>query len=105
MKAKVNNELLYFDVLKRITRYQTVERMRRKSESDWGLPFEETLEMAYENVITEAKNAIHGKRRPKTKCKFAIDTCDGPDGKSGFICNGCAEMRDERGSQGGSHTK
>lgn len=61
----VTNEQIYFDALKRITRYQTVEQLRRKSQSDWGLPFEEALEYAYENVVQEARNAVKGKRRPK----------------------------------------
>lgn len=61
------NELRYYEALKRITKYQAVERLREHSERDWGLPFEEALEMAYENVITEARNAIHGRRRPKEK--------------------------------------
>ena len=87
----MQNELRYFDTLKKITKYQSVEHLRKHSERDWGLSFEEALEMAYENVVTDAKNAIHGKRRPKTRCNFGIDTCDGPDGKSGFICNECAE--------------
>jgi hypothetical protein len=57
-------EIRYFDALKRITRYQSVERLRKKSEQDWGLLFEEALEMAYENVLDDAKRAIKGKRRP-----------------------------------------
>jgi hypothetical protein len=61
----VSNELRYFEALKRITQYQSLERMRRHAEKDWGLPFDEVLEMAYDNIQTEARNAIRGKRRPK----------------------------------------
>jgi hypothetical protein len=61
----MNNEQHYFDVLKQITQYQSVEHLRKHSERDWGLPFVEALEMAYENAIQDAKNAIRGKRRPK----------------------------------------
>lgn len=61
------NELRYFDALKRITLYQSVERLRRSSQKDWGVGFEEALEYAYENVIQEAHNALRGKRRPKIK--------------------------------------
>jgi hypothetical protein len=85
------NELQYFDALKRITKYQSVEKLRRDSEKDWGLSFEEALEYAYENVIAEAHREVKGKRRPKTKCKFGHDTCDGIDGTSGFICRDCIE--------------
>lgn len=59
------NEQRYFDALKRITLYQSVERLRRHSERDWGVEYPESLEMAYENVISDAERAIRGKRRPK----------------------------------------
>jgi hypothetical protein len=55
----------YFDALKRITCYQSVAHLRRSSEKEWGLPFHEALEMAYENAIDDARRAIRGKRRPK----------------------------------------
>jgi hypothetical protein len=90
----MENELRYFDALKRITKYQTPEQLRKHSMRDYALSYYEALEMAYENVIQEAKNAVLGKRRPKTRCNFGIDSCDGPHGKSGFICNGCAEPTD-----------
>ena len=61
----VSNEQLYYDALKRITLYQTPERLRRASEKDWGLGFEEAIEYSYENIKQEAKDAIKGKRRPK----------------------------------------
>jgi hypothetical protein len=62
-----SNEQRYYDALKRITEYQTPARMRRSSEKDWGLPFEEHLEYAYENIQQEAKTAILGRRRPAGK--------------------------------------
>jgi hypothetical protein len=60
-----SNEQRYFDMLKRITLYQSVEHLRKHSQRDWALPFEEALEMAYENIISDAQRAIRGKRRPK----------------------------------------
>jgi hypothetical protein len=63
--AKQNNELVYFNALKRIAGYQSPEKLRRASERDYGLPAEEAIEMAYENVLAEAKGAIKGKRAPK----------------------------------------
>lgn len=60
------NERGYFDALKRITRYQTVEQLRRSSDRQYGLEFVEALEYAYENVIQEARDATKGKRRPKS---------------------------------------
>ena len=59
------SEQRYFDALKQITKYESVERLRKHSERNWGLAYEEALEMAYENVINEARSAIRGKRRPK----------------------------------------
>jgi hypothetical protein len=61
---KAQNEQRYFDALKRITQYQSVESLRRYAERQYGLRPSEALEMAYENVIEEAKQAIKGKRRP-----------------------------------------
>ena len=60
------NELLYFDTLKRIARdFMTPAQLRRKGEQIYGLPYEEALEMAYENMQSSAAAAIHGKRAPK----------------------------------------
>jgi hypothetical protein len=61
----MSNESRYFDSLKRITKYQTVEHLRKHSLRDWALNFEEALEMAYENVIEDARRAIARRRRPK----------------------------------------
>lgn len=55
-------EIKLYDTLKRITQYQSPDRMRKSSQKDWGLDFEEALEMAYENLQIEAKRAIHGVR-------------------------------------------
>ncbi len=54
-----------YAALKRIASYSPPERLRKTSESDYGLSPEEALEYAYENVLTEAKNAIRGMRAPK----------------------------------------
>ncbi len=64
--SKTSNELAYFDALKRIASYTPPEKMRRDNErgQGYGLDAEEEIEMAYENVIQEAKNAVRGKRRP-----------------------------------------
>lgn len=60
-----NNEAQYYHTLKRIASYQSVASLRRYSERDYGINAEYAVEMAYENVISEAKLAIRGKRRPK----------------------------------------
>ena len=61
----MSNEQRYFDALKRITKYQSLESLRRHAEKDYGLEAGEAIEMAYENVIQEAKNALGTRRRPK----------------------------------------
>jgi hypothetical protein len=71
MSAKVDkrDELIarLHGALKRISAYQSVETLRRHSRRDYGLDAEEAIEMAYENVIFEAKAAIKGVRRPQQK--------------------------------------
>lgn len=46
--------------LKRIKAYQSPEKLRKDSEKDWGLSFEEAIEMAYENIQSEASLACKG---------------------------------------------
>lgn len=60
------NEQRYFDALKRIAAYTPPDRMKRDEErgNGYGLDPHEAVEMAYENVIEEAKRATRGKRRP-----------------------------------------
>lgn len=49
--------------LKRIAKaYQTPAQIIKGAEKDYGLSPEEVLEMAYENIQAEAKNAIKGVR-------------------------------------------
>lgn len=45
---------LMLNSLKKIKAYQTPDRLRKDSEKDWGLDFEEAIEMAYENIQSEA---------------------------------------------------
>lgn len=52
--------------LERIAKqYQTPAQLQRASEKKWGIEYCEALEMAYENIQTEAKAAIKGVRLPK----------------------------------------
>lgn len=66
--AKPSNEQRYFDALKRIAAYTQPERMKRDEMAGrgYGLDPDEAVEMAYENVLEEAKRAVRGKRRPKS---------------------------------------
>ncbi len=57
-------ERRYYYALKTIGwKYHSLESLRRCAEREYGLPFEEALEMTYENMREEARGAI-GKRRP-----------------------------------------
>ena len=60
-----SNEQRYFDALKRITKYQSPERLAASAERQYGLSPHEAIEMAYDNIQGEAAAAIRGKRRPK----------------------------------------
>lgn len=64
---KVNYEDRFYVALKRITSYMTPAQLRRAAERQYGLDHAEALEMAYENVIGEAKHALRGyRRKPQT---------------------------------------
>ncbi len=58
------NEQRYYDALRRITRYMLPDKLKRMAETTYGVSPEEAVEMAYENVLTEARDAIRGRRRP-----------------------------------------
>lgn len=38
--------------------YSTPTQLRKESRGEWGLDFEEAIEMAYENIQGEAKSAV-----------------------------------------------
>lgn len=54
----------FYDALYRIAQYDSPERLKKRAERDYGLDGGEAIEMAYDNVISEAKSAIKGLRRP-----------------------------------------
>lgn len=56
----------YYDVLRRIASgYSPSENVLKSAETLNGCEPIEALEMAYDNIQNEARNAIRGKRRPK----------------------------------------
>ena len=56
----------YYDALRHIAKdFMTSDQLRRSAEKLYGLPFDEALEMAYDNMQDIAKRAVAGKRRPK----------------------------------------
>lgn len=61
-----NNQKIKYNkmhsALVRIKCYQTPNQLKRDSEKDWGLDYVEALEMAYENMQIEAKQALKNVR-------------------------------------------
>lgn len=64
--CKTDLEKKLFGALKRITQYQAPQRLLKNAEKEWGLDPHEALEMAYENIQQEAKDAVKGVRLPKS---------------------------------------
>ena len=64
-EQRLAKERRLFDALKKITQYELPERLHKIAGKLYGLAGDEAIEMAYENVLTEAKNAIKGMRRPE----------------------------------------
>lgn len=63
--CKTELEQRLYDALKRITRYENPDRLRKYGEKNYGLSGDECIEMAYENVLQEAANGIRGVRARK----------------------------------------
>ena len=64
MASKLENDFHQMrEALQRIVRYQSPARLRRDSRKQWGVDFEEALEMAYENIQQEAKDGLKGVRK------------------------------------------
>lgn len=64
--AKTDLERKLLGALRRIAAYQSPEQLRRTAERDYGCDPDDAIEMAYENVIAEAKSAAKGVRLPRT---------------------------------------
>lgn len=62
-KRRIDYESVFAGALRRILAYDSPAKMRRDCGRDWGLAFDEALEMAYENIKAEAKQALSGYRR------------------------------------------
>lgn len=68
------NQMFQFNrmllALKTITQYQSPEKLKKDSEKDWGLGYEEALEGAYDNIQQQAKSAVKGIKGIKPKEEF-----------------------------------
>lgn len=67
MKPSLEREQRLYDALKRIAAYMAPEKLRNCSQKQYGLEADEAIEYAYENVLSEAKFAIKGMRRPAAR--------------------------------------
>jgi len=55
-----------YEALKAISKnYQTPDQLRKNSEKQYGLDYEEALEMSYENIQSLAGLAVRGVKIPK----------------------------------------
>lgn len=63
--AEPTAEERFHAALVRISKYMPPEKLHRQSEKLYGLEGSEAVEMAYENVIEEAKTALKGYRKPR----------------------------------------
>ena len=45
--------------------YMSSQKLRKESEGEYGLEFEESIEMAYDNIQGEAKSAVKGVKEIK----------------------------------------
>lgn len=77
MKPSLEREQKLFDALKHIAvNFDTVERIKRNSDKDFGISGEEALEYAYENMQRVARSAVRGMRRPQTNQAPSKDSSD-----------------------------
>jgi hypothetical protein len=76
MGKRVDYEERFEMALRRILRYMTPAQLRRHCERQYGLSYEESLEMAYENVLGEARSAIAGYRRRPRESPLSADAVD-----------------------------
>ncbi|MCL4715519.1 MAG: hypothetical protein KJZ75_11460 [Hyphomonadaceae bacterium] len=68
-------EIGLYDALRAIAKeYDTPDRIRRISEKEYGLSYEEALEMAYENIQALAARAIYGVRIKRPAARAALKT-------------------------------
>ncbi len=72
------------EAVKIIANYQTPEELRKNADSEYGLDYEEALEMAYENILNTAKMAVKRKKavpnkktikKEKPKIRYGIGEC------------------------------
>lgn len=79
-EAMIRDAQRMYDALKLIASYDSPAVIRKHSERRYGLEPNEALEMAYENVLFEAKAVLRGMKRPKE----TTDKCR-PSGRGSIV--------------------
>jgi hypothetical protein len=64
-----NKELKFYEALKKITGYDSPEKLKKQAQRDYKFSYEELLEKAYKKTIETATRAINGEKRPIDKNK------------------------------------
>jgi hypothetical protein len=80
-KARTDYEARFAYALRRIVAYMTTRQLRRQSEKKYGLSYEESLEMAYENLIEEARAALRGYRPKRQNSLSTKGACMNDEGQ------------------------
>jgi hypothetical protein len=57
-------------------KYQSSRQLQKNCEKEYGLEYTETLEMAYENIQNEAKNAVKGVKKIANKIAINVNGKD-----------------------------
>jgi len=60
----MSDEQEYYDALALIASMDSCDQIGEDAQSEYGLEYDEALEMAYENAKEIAQAAIRGKQRP-----------------------------------------
>lgn len=60
-------EMRLWTALKVIGAYYTPSKLRKKAEAEYGLSYEEALEMSYENIQATAIGAVRNVTKPRQK--------------------------------------
>jgi hypothetical protein len=62
----VSAEKEYYEALRFIVKnFQTPTQLKRSCQEDYGLEYEEALELSYENIQAFAKGKLKGKKPPE----------------------------------------
>jgi hypothetical protein len=82
MTKQLTHEERFRVALERICAYMTPAQLNREADRRYGLKYVEALEMAYDNVLGEAKAALRGVRRSRKKPPQSVSLVKSTDSRS-----------------------